>query len=223
MSSVKRALLFLCLALAFFSILPVHATSKTFIVYPNQNATQVFQSTNGSAILDAGVTVSGWVRVSGGQTNDIEFYVTDPSNVTVAIYGKISYVEFSFVASVSGVYTAHFDNSGSINQKEHRFQLFYDTAHTGDSKSPLLHNPSRNRNRYNSHCCRGVHYSEKTQTTKTETNQNNHLKKFITIPFSRLAVKDAPIAQQVRATALYSPKRRESCRSRVRIPPGAPP
>jgi hypothetical protein len=118
---VKRGLLLLCLVLSFFSIASVHAPFNIFIVSPYQKATKPFQSANGSAILESGSTVSGWVRASGGQANDIRFYVTDSNNVTVAAYGDVTYTEFSFVASTTGNYTAHFDNSFSIDPKSVSF------------------------------------------------------------------------------------------------------
>lgn len=120
--TLKRTLPLACVALFVFSILPVIAPLVgPFIVSPGQNFPKAFESTNGNKSLDVATTVSGWVRASGGQANDIRFYVTDPNNVTVAFYGNITYTEFSFVASTTGTYTAHFDNSGSPYAKSINF------------------------------------------------------------------------------------------------------
>jgi len=115
---MKRALPLLCLALSLFSIVPTYAPLEgPFIVTAGQKATRTFESTNGGTIIEAASTVAGWVSATGGQANDIIFYVTDSNNVTVVYYGNITYTEFSFVASTTGNYTAHFDNSLSIFPK----------------------------------------------------------------------------------------------------------
>ncbi len=118
----KLTFIVLCFALSLISIASVQAPLTIFIVPAYQETTRPFLSVNGSAILEASSTVSGRVDISGGQSNDIIFWVTDSNNVTVAGYGDINRNnEFSFVVPTTGNYTAHFDNSISQDPKSVTF------------------------------------------------------------------------------------------------------
>ena len=109
----RTALLLSCLILSLGLITAAQATTEQFVVYPSKTATVVFKLENGSITIEAGSTVSGKAQTLpfGSLDRDIVFYVTGTTNTTVAYYGNITNIEFSFVSSETGNYTAHFDNT----------------------------------------------------------------------------------------------------------------
>jgi hypothetical protein len=124
--------------LSFCLIASVHAIFKSVIVYPYQKASQALTPANGSVVIEAGMTVNGSVRVSGGPPSDgVTFYVTDPDNVTVLNYNDTTFTEFSFVASITGTYTAHFDNSLSKYLKGVELNYSVTMATPGGSQTLL--------------------------------------------------------------------------------------
>ncbi|HMK95126.1 MAG TPA: emp24/gp25L/p24 family protein [Candidatus Limnocylindrales bacterium] len=60
--------------------------------------------------------VSGSIVVSGGVTNAINFYITDPNGNNVVSYSDATQVSFSFTASSTGNYTVHMDNTGLLTK-----------------------------------------------------------------------------------------------------------
>jgi hypothetical protein len=79
---------------------------ETFTVPPSQQVVRAIS-------LKEGDIVSGTITASGGSGKDINFYVTDPHYVEVLRYDRATHASFSFVATLSGTYTMHFDNSFS--------------------------------------------------------------------------------------------------------------
>jgi len=101
----KVGSLFLCLIFALCLIIPVRAPFETFTVSAGQIVTRKVE-------LERLETAAGTVRASGGN-NTINFYVTDPNGNIILYHGRMSQISFSFVASISGTHTLHFDNSYS--------------------------------------------------------------------------------------------------------------
>jgi len=65
--------------------------------------------------LKGGDKFTGSLSISGGAGNDIDFWITDPTGVTIRSYGRVSIGRtFEFQATQDGAYTLHFDNSFSI-------------------------------------------------------------------------------------------------------------
>jgi hypothetical protein len=65
--------------------------------------------------LNSGNVFKGALSITGGDNNDIEFWVTDPEGRTILDLGRVSQgTSFDFTASKNGAYTFHFDNRFSI-------------------------------------------------------------------------------------------------------------
>ncbi len=79
---------------------------ETFTVPPFQQVVRTLS-------LREGDNVVGSFSVSGGSGNDINFYITDPSGLTILRLDRVTYTSFSFSGGISGPYTMHFDNSFS--------------------------------------------------------------------------------------------------------------
>jgi hypothetical protein len=64
--------------------------------------------------LNNGQRFTGSLAVSGGSSNDIDFWVTDPQGTKVLDLGRVSQGKtFEFTAQSSGAYTFHFGNTFS--------------------------------------------------------------------------------------------------------------
>ncbi|MEJ2242099.1 MAG: emp24/gp25L/p24 family protein [Candidatus Bathyarchaeota archaeon] len=65
--------------------------------------------------LHAGMNVEGTISVTGGNGNDIDFWITDPSGNIVLDAERVSQeTHFDFAANENGKYNLHFNNSFSI-------------------------------------------------------------------------------------------------------------
>ena len=81
---------------------------ETLLVSPLSKRILVFN-------LRRGDKFTGSISISGGAGNDIDFWITDPTGVTIRSYGRVSLGRtFEFQATQDGAYTLHFDNSFSI-------------------------------------------------------------------------------------------------------------
>jgi len=64
--------------------------------------------------LAIGTRFNGKLSISGGFENDIDFWVTDPTNNNISSKERVIHSEeFEFVANKNGTYVLHFDNSFS--------------------------------------------------------------------------------------------------------------
>ena len=59
--------------------------------------------------------------MTGGVSNAINFYITDPKGNNVVSYNDVTQVSFSFTASTTGNYTAYFDNREGLFAKSVTF------------------------------------------------------------------------------------------------------
>ena len=75
--------------------------------------------------------VSGSVVVTGGVSNAINFYITDPKGNNVVSYNDVTQVSFSFTASTTGNYTVYFDNREGLFAKSVTFSYSDKTAALG--------------------------------------------------------------------------------------------
>ena len=75
--------------------------------------------------------VSGSVVVTGGVSNAINFYITDPKGNNVVSYNDVTQVSFSFTASTTGNYTVYFDNRDGLFAKSVTFSYSDKTAALG--------------------------------------------------------------------------------------------
>ena len=65
--------------------------------------------------LNNGDKVSGSISITGGSSNDVNFYVTNPSGAKIYDAGRVTDgTSFAFTADTSGAYILHFDNSFSL-------------------------------------------------------------------------------------------------------------
>jgi len=76
----------------------VHATNSTFIIEPSTEVTQNVESNLNYQ------SIAGNVSIIGGT---VDFYVTDPSGLTVLQYSNISIKEFSMDITQNGTYIIH--------------------------------------------------------------------------------------------------------------------
>jgi ABC-type phosphate/phosphonate transport system permease subunit len=65
--------------------------------------------------------VSGSIVVTGGASDAINFYITDPKGNNVVSYDDVTQKSFSFTASTTGNYTAYFDNREGLFAKSVTF------------------------------------------------------------------------------------------------------
>jgi subtilase family serine protease len=69
--------------------------------------------------------------VTGGVSNAINFYITDPKGNNVVSYNDVTQVSFSFTASTTGNYTVYFDNRDGLFAKTVTFNYSDKTAALG--------------------------------------------------------------------------------------------
>jgi hypothetical protein len=86
--------------------------------------------------LNNGDKVTGSVSITGGSSNDINFYVTNPSGARIYDAGRVSGgTSFSFTADSSGAFILHFDNSFSLMSNK-QVTVSYDVASGGIPEFP---------------------------------------------------------------------------------------
>jgi emp24/gp25L/p24 family/GOLD len=86
--------------------------------------------------LNSGDKVSGSVSITGGSSNDINFYVTNPSGARIYDAGRVSGgTSFSFTADSSGAFILHFDNSFSLLSNK-QVTVSYDVSSGGIPEFP---------------------------------------------------------------------------------------
>jgi hypothetical protein len=65
--------------------------------------------------LKTGQRFTGSLAISGGSSNDIDFWIADPQGTIILNLGRVSQGRsFDFTAQASGAYTFHFGNSFSL-------------------------------------------------------------------------------------------------------------
>ncbi len=98
----------------------VNATTENFTVPPESEVTRSLNLQNDDRVA-IGFTVVG-------QTiNALDFSVTDPNGNAVIQFDSAGQKSFSLHATIPGVYTLHFDNSDSLEEK--MVTLNYDVQH----------------------------------------------------------------------------------------------
>ena len=105
----KKLFLFSSLATILLLITPLVGAeqNETFIVDVLSSRVIIFN-------LDKGAKFNGSFTVRGGSENDIDFYITEPSDSRIIDFGRVSRTAtFEFAANESGAYTLRFDNSFS--------------------------------------------------------------------------------------------------------------
>ncbi|MDH5437771.1 MAG: emp24/gp25L/p24 family protein [Candidatus Bathyarchaeota archaeon] len=114
------------LPLTFFLIITslitcnANATTENLTVAPESEVTKSLNLQNDDRVA-IGFTVVG-------QTiNALNFSVTDPNGDTIIQYDTVGQKSFSLHATTAGVYTLHFDNSQSLEEK--MVTLNYDVQH----------------------------------------------------------------------------------------------
>ena len=65
--------------------------------------------------LNAGMKVDGSMSITGGSSNDVDFWITDPIGNKIVDLGRVSQgTEFEFTANQNGAHSLHFDNAFSV-------------------------------------------------------------------------------------------------------------
>ena len=103
----KKVSFLLFVSLIILSSLICGVRAETFTVPPLQEITRDLD-------LKEENKVEGEISVIGGTGNDINFYVTDPTGDIIINQPRVTHTEFSFTASIDGIYTLHFDNTFSL-------------------------------------------------------------------------------------------------------------
>ena len=73
-------------------------------------------------------SVSGSFSTVSDDETGVNFYVTDPYNITILRYDNVLQRSFSFIAEADGDYQLHFDNSLSATNRK-TVSLNYDVVH----------------------------------------------------------------------------------------------
>jgi hypothetical protein len=111
MTIMKRiACLLLAAAMVLLLIPAVRATAESFTVPAGQEETI-------SLNLAAQDHVQIRFTVIGGTTNMLNFYITDPNGNVFETFGNVATVDYSFICLHAGVYTLHFSNTASADDK----------------------------------------------------------------------------------------------------------
>ena len=112
--------LILFLIITSLTMYGVNAATENFTVPPESEVTRALN-------LKQDDRVAVGFTVVGGSTNELNFYITDPNENTILRYDTVGQKSFSFSATTPGVYTLHFDNSHSSENK--MVTLNYDIQH----------------------------------------------------------------------------------------------
>jgi hypothetical protein len=103
-----------CLLLAAWIILllvlTVRATTESFTVPAGVDETRLLNLTTGDHVQIR-------FTVTGGTTNMLNFYITDPYGNVFEAFGSVGSVGYSFICSHGGEYTLHFSNAASAEDK----------------------------------------------------------------------------------------------------------
>jgi multisubunit Na+/H+ antiporter MnhC subunit len=107
----KRVLcLLLATSIILLLFLTVRATTESFTVPAGEDETRLLNLTTGDHVQIR-------FTVTGGTTNMLNFYITDPYGNILEDFGSVGSVDYSFVCSHGGEYTLHFSNAASIDDK----------------------------------------------------------------------------------------------------------
>lgn len=98
----------------------VNAETENFTVPPESEVTRTLN-------LKQDDRVAVGFTVVGDSTNELNLYVIDPYGNTILRYDTVGQKSFSFSATTPGIYTLHFDNSHSLENK--MVTLNYDIQH----------------------------------------------------------------------------------------------
>jgi hypothetical protein len=111
MTTEKRvACLLLTAAIALHLILLVGAIAESFTVSAGREETRLV-----NLALQDHVQIR--FTVTGGTTNMLSFYITDPDGNVFETFGNVGNIAYSFVCIHEGEYTLHFSNIASAEDK----------------------------------------------------------------------------------------------------------
>jgi emp24/gp25L/p24 family/GOLD len=118
------------LSSAIFQVVPAHAATVQQCSAPaSSQCTLTFNLNNGDK-------VSGSISITGGSSNDVNFYVTNPSGAKIYDAGRVTDgTSFTFSADSSGAYILHFDNSFSLLSGK-QVTVSYDVSSGGIPEFP---------------------------------------------------------------------------------------
>ena len=128
---VPTLLVAVCLlSSAFFQVFPANAATVQQCSAPaGSQCTLTFNLNNGDK-------VSGSISITGGSSNDVNFYVTNPSGAKIYDAGRVTDgTSFTFNADTSGAYILHFDNSFSLLSGK-QVTVSYDVSSGGIPEFP---------------------------------------------------------------------------------------
>jgi hypothetical protein len=112
MISIKKRLTYsLLMATVVLLLIPtVKATAESFTVGAGQEETKLLNLVNEDHVQIR-------FTVTGGTTNALDFYITDPDGNVMETLGNTSSGEYAFVCSQEGEYQLHFSNIASVEDK----------------------------------------------------------------------------------------------------------
>jgi hypothetical protein len=118
------------LSSANFQVIPAYAsTVQQCSAQAGSQCTLTFNLSNGDK-------VSGSISITGGSSNDVNFYVTNPSGAKIYDAGRVTDgTSFAFTADTSGAYILHFDNSFSLLSAK-QVTVSYDVSSGGIPEFP---------------------------------------------------------------------------------------
>ena len=108
---IKRgSCLLLAAAIVLLFVCVVRATAESFTVPVGEGETRILNLTTGDHVQIL-------FTVSGGTTNVLNFYITDPSGNVLENFGNVGTVDYSFVCSHGGEYALHFSDAASAGDE----------------------------------------------------------------------------------------------------------
>lgn len=112
MISIKKQLTCSLLAATIVLLLipTVKATAESFTVRAGQEETKLL-----NLVTEDRVQIR--FTVTGGTTNVLDFYITDPYGNVMETFGNTGSVSYAFVCSQEGNYKLHFSNIASAEDK----------------------------------------------------------------------------------------------------------
>jgi hypothetical protein len=105
-----RACSFLAVAIVLLLVPAVGAVAQSFTVRAGQEETKTL-----SLVVEDHVQIR--FTVIGKTVSTIDFYVTDPLGNVMVSWGTTGNVNYDFICSLEGMYTLHFSNAASAEDR----------------------------------------------------------------------------------------------------------
>lgn len=105
-----RACSFLAVAIVLLLVPAVGAVAQSFTVRAGQEETKTL-----SLVVEDHVQIR--FTVIGNTVSTIDFYVTDPLGNVMVSWGTTGNVNYDFICSLEGMYTLHFSNVASAEDR----------------------------------------------------------------------------------------------------------